>query len=76
MLLLAALLLIQTLGTMNFVEKYMVCRGLSYRVLGLRRMGCGFEPHQRHCILSLSKTHESILSTGKELKQTKINIWF
>ena len=24
----------------------------------------GFEPHHRHCIVSLSKTHLSLLSTG------------
>ena len=30
---------------------------LSGRVLDLRSTGCGFEPHQRHCVVSLSKTH-------------------
>ena len=25
---------------------------------------CGFEPYQRHCVVSLSKTHLSLLSTG------------
>ena len=24
----------------------------------------GFEPHRRHCVVSLSKTHLSLLSTG------------
>ena len=28
---------------------------LSGRVLDLRPRGCGFEPHQRHCVVSLSK---------------------
>ena len=30
---------------------------LSGRVLDSRPRGRGFEPHQRHCIVSLSKTH-------------------
>ena len=30
---------------------------LSGRVLDLRPRGCGFEPHRRHCVVSLSKTH-------------------
>ena len=30
---------------------------LSGRVLDLRPRPRGFEPHRRHCILSLSKTH-------------------
>ena len=29
--------------------------GLSGRVLDSRPRGCGFEPHQRHCVVSLSK---------------------
>ena len=29
-----------------------------------RPRGRGFEPHLRHCVLSLSKTHLSLLSTG------------
>ena len=28
------------------------------------RRGRGFKPHQRHCVVSLSKTHLSLLSTG------------
>ena len=28
---------------------------LSGRVLDLRPKGCGFEPHRRHCVVSLSK---------------------
>ena len=31
--------------------------GLSGRVLDLRQRGCGFEPHRRHCVVPLSKTH-------------------
>ena len=30
---------------------------LSCRVLDSRPKGCGFEPHQCHCVLSSSKTH-------------------
>ena len=30
---------------------------LSVRVLDLRPRGRGFEPHRRHCDVSLSKTH-------------------
>ena len=32
---------------------------LSGRVLDSRPKGRGFEPHRRHCLLSLSKTHLS-----------------
>ena len=35
---------------------------LSGRVLDLRRRGRGFEPHRRHCVLSLSKNiHPSLV---------------
>ena len=37
---------------------------LSGRELDSRPTGCGFEPYRRHCIVSLSKTHLSLLSTG------------
>ena len=37
---------------------------LSGSVLYLRPRGSGFEPHRRHFVLSLSKTHLSLLSTG------------
>ena len=37
---------------------------LSGRVLDSRLRVWGFEPHQRHCVVSLSKTHLSLLSTG------------
>ena len=35
-----------------------------YRVLDSRPRGHMFEPHQRHCVVSLSKTHLSLFSTG------------
>ena len=34
-------------------------RRLSGRVLDSRPKGRGFEPHRRHCVVSLSKTHIS-----------------
>ena len=37
---------------------------LSGRVIDSRRRGCGLEPDQHHCVVSLSKTHLSLLSTG------------
>ena len=37
---------------------------LSGRVLDSRPRGRGFGPHRRHCVVSLSKTHLSLLSTG------------
>ena len=37
---------------------------LSGRVLDSRLRGCGFEPHWHHCVVSLNKTHLSLLSTG------------
>ena len=39
-------------------------RWLTVRVLNWRLRGCGFEPNQRHCIVSLSKTLYPLLSTG------------
>ena len=37
---------------------------LSGRVLDSRPRGRTFEPHQRHCVVPLSKTHLSLLSIG------------
>ena len=36
---------------------YMRVQWLSRRVLDVRQRGSGFEPHQRHCNVSLSKIH-------------------
>ena len=33
-------------------------------MLDSRQRGCRFKPHWRHCIMSMSKTHLSLLSTG------------
>ena len=48
---------------------------LSGRVLDLRPKGCGFEPHRRHCIVSLSKTHKSLLSTGSTQEDPSRHNW-
>ena len=37
---------------------------LSGRVLDSRSKGCGFKPHLRHCVVSLTKTLYPLLSTG------------
>ena len=37
---------------------------LSGGVLDTRSRGCGFEPHSRHCIVSLGKTLYPLLNTG------------
>ena len=37
---------------------------LSGRVPVLELRGCGFEPHRHHCIVSMGKTHQSLLSKG------------
>ena len=41
---------------------------LSGRVLDSRSRGCGFEPNRQHCLVSLRKTHLSLLSTGLTLE--------
>ena len=50
---------------------------LSGKVLDSRPKGRGFEPHRRHCVVSLSKTHlslHSIGSTQKDLSRRKRKI--
>ena len=37
--------------------------------------GRGFEPHRRHCVVSLSKTHLSLLSTGSTQKDLSQHNW-
>ena len=41
---------------------------VSVRVLDSMRRGRGFEPHCRHCVMSLTKTHLPLLSTGSTQK--------
>ena len=51
----------------NFIDHHRHILGahwLSGRVLDSRPRGRAFEPHRRHCVVSLSKTHKSLLSTG------------
>ena len=45
-------------------QKNQGAQWLSGRVLDLRQRGRRFEPHLCHCVVSLSKTHLSFLSTG------------
>ena len=52
---------------LNSHGNYIVDRGISWNNHGIvflnfdgnpaRSRGCGFEPHRRHCVVSLSKTH-------------------
>ena len=48
---------------------------LSGRVLDSRSRGCRFEPHQRHCIVSLSKTCYPLLSTGSTQEDLSRHDW-
>ena len=44
------------LGLISCLDKFMKCaQWLSGRVLDSRPRGCGFEPHRRHYVVSLSK---------------------
>ena len=43
-------------------------QSFSGRVLDSRQKGHRFEPHRRHCVVSLSKTHLSMFSTGSPRK--------
>ena len=56
----------------NASEKVEMQR-LSGRVLVSRLRDCRFEPHQCHCVVSLSKTHLSLLSTGTRKTHRDIN---
>ena len=46
---------------------------LSGRVLDSRPRGRGFKPHRHHCVVSLSKTHLSLLSTGSTLEDPSLS---
>ena len=39
-------------------------RGAQWQVIELRSRGCGFEPHWKHCGVSLCKTVYPLLSAG------------
>ena len=43
--------------TLYRFNNYMGVQWLSGRVIDTRPKGCGFQPHQHHCVVSLSKTH-------------------
>ena len=55
-------------GIMLYVHKYvfttMQIWEHSGSVLDLRLRCPGFGPHKRHCVVSLSKQHLSLLNTG------------
>ena len=48
---------------------------VSGRVLDSRQRGGGFQSHRRHCVLSLSKTHLSLLSTGSTHEDLPQHNW-
>ena len=48
---------------------------LSGRVLDSRPHGCGFKPHRCHCVVSLSKTQLSLLSTGSTQEDPSRHNW-
>ena len=48
---------------------------LSGRVLDLRSRDWGFEPHRRHCVVSLSKTLCPLLSTGLTQEDPSRHDW-
>ena len=45
----------QKVNRKEIVNKETGAQWLSGRVLALRPRGCGFKPHGRHCVVSLSK---------------------
>ena len=51
-------------------------QGLSGRVLDSRPKGRGFEPHRRHCVVSLSKNiNPSFNSTGSTQEDPSLYNW-
>ena len=48
---------------------------LSGRMLDSRLSGYRFKPHQQHCIMSLSKTHYSLHSTGSTQEDPSRHNW-
>ena len=57
------------------IMAHLVAQWLSGRVLDSRPRGHGFEPHQRHCVVFLSKTHLSLLSTGSTMEDLSQHNW-
>ena len=50
-----SLLSLEIISLGIFINNDKGAQWLSGRVLYLRPKGCGFEPHRRHCVVSLSK---------------------
>ena len=48
---------------------------LSGRELDLKSRGCRFKPHQRHCVMSLSKTLFPLLSTSSTHVDPSLQDW-
>ena len=60
---------------MSFDYSQKGAQWLSGRVLDSRPKDLGFEPHWRHCFVSLSKTHCILLSTGSTQEDPSRHIW-
>ena len=48
---------------------------MKLKVTTSKSSGCGFEPHRRHCVVSLSKTLYPLLSTGLTQKDLENVDW-
>ena len=60
---------------LKFIYLQKAAQWLSGRVLELKQMSCGFERHGPHCIMSLSKTRLSLLSTGSIQEDPSRHNW-
>ena len=58
---------------LTYVSSLSGAQWISGRVLDSRLRGCWFEPHLRHCIVSLSKTLYPLLSTGS-IRKTRLDM--
>ena len=56
-------------------DQHFKVQWLSGRVLDSRLRGSEFEPHWFHCVVSLSKTHLSLLRTGSTQEDPFRNNW-
>ena len=56
-----------------FVPCKLMCSGSVGRVLDSVLNGLEFETHQRHCVVSLSKTQYPLLSTGSTQEDRKLS---
>ena len=55
---------VQWLSGIKDISKHFIASSFKLGQLDSRWRGCGFEPHQRHCVVSLSKTFYPLLSTS------------